>query len=390
MKVKNVQLLFKDLIRELIKFSSWQDAAKGCYVVVSSIIIYLFFALWYSFHYFQEKVSGYSYLIYNSEELLLLMKCLFSITLYHVFLLGICLLSFYKQKFQKTILNISLLSLAFCLSFLISTIGIFDGISSLIIMIGIAMGFILMHREQALFYLCLELVFLFGWFFLRDSLPFQIRMYQFTDDIIFDQMNTFELVISWFRVLITVSCGVLFLYFLTNSWSFREQDLESKSFVDELTGLYNRRAIREGLRNALVASNRSKFDLSVAMLDLDHFKDFNDNYGHQIGDKVLQIISGIMLDIARKKDLVGRYGGEEFLMVFPDCNSEQTGDILKRLQQELANNNDLFLDNTFVKITVSVGIIQVKSSENIDNIISRVDSALYAAKNQGRDCLAYG
>src|SRR5690606_34966481 len=144
-----------------------------------------------------------------------------------------------------------------------------------------------------------------------------------------------DLFTTWLAVLATSIFCSLILDILMGAWRYREEDLHSKSFQDELTTLLNRRAIQDGLKEEYFRANRGEYPLSVAMLDLDHFKNVNDSYGHPFGDKVLKLVSAKMLEITRKKDLVGRYGGEEFLIVFPECEAEQAVKILERLRQNM-------------------------------------------------------
>ena len=153
---------------------------------------------------------------------------------------------------------------------------------------------------------------------------------------------------------------------------------------DELTRTRNRRWILTQLKEQ--CENRAEEPLALLMLDIDHFKYINDNYGHQVGDEVLiTFVSRLQADL-RKADLLGRYGGEEFLILLPGASSEQAGLVAERLRKNVANSVFL-IEGKGLHITTSIGVAWVDSGENIDSdtLVSRADTALYLAKQTGRN-----
>jgi diguanylate cyclase (GGDEF)-like protein/PAS domain S-box-containing protein len=146
---------------------------------------------------------------------------------------------------------------------------------------------------------------------------------------------------------------------------------------DSLTGLPNRRALEEQLPQAMAWARRNRSPLSVAILDIDHFKDYNDTHGHLAGDEVLRACARAWDSTVRGEDTIVRFGGEEFLVLLPDTTAEQAGEIIERLRME-----------TPMGQTCSAGLAAWDYVESIDDLLGRADKALYLAKASGRNQLA--
>jgi diguanylate cyclase (GGDEF)-like protein len=153
---------------------------------------------------------------------------------------------------------------------------------------------------------------------------------------------------------------------------------------DELTGLINRRHLQELLQAEELRSRRSGRTLCLAMLDLDHFKDVNDRYGHAGGDEVLKAFAGIAARSARRSDYFARWGGEEFVWVLPETVRSDAECALQRLRQMLAASEVMQQDRE-LRITVSCGLTILQPDESWTTAIQRADEALYEAKTRGRD-----
>ena len=153
---------------------------------------------------------------------------------------------------------------------------------------------------------------------------------------------------------------------------------------DQLTGLFNRRHVEDVLRKELDRAQRHARPLAVAMLDADHFKNINDTYGHQTGDEVLRAISDRCRRTLRSNDVLGRYGGEEFLIVFPETNLEEAGAVAERLRVAVAESPIQVGDNALA-VTVSIGVASFAAGQDLEKLFERADSALYAAKQDGRN-----
>ena len=172
----------------------------------------------------------------------------------------------------------------------------------------------------------------------------------------------------------------------------RTEILKWLSITDPLTGLYNRRYFIEQIELEFKRSKRYSRDLSLMMLDIDHFKLVNDNYGHQIGDIVLRKISSVIINLLRDSDLAFRYGGEEFMIILPETKSEDAINVAERMKQEIMNTQHNYSSINFT-VTASFGIVSIKDMidkfETIDDIIKKVDDNLYKAKNSGRNTIIY-
>ncbi|MBN1472982.1 MAG: GGDEF domain-containing protein [Syntrophaceae bacterium] len=155
---------------------------------------------------------------------------------------------------------------------------------------------------------------------------------------------------------------------------------------DELTGLYNRRHLMELLKNEKNRSSRNGSQFVVAMLDVDQLKDVNDTYGHPTGDQVLWTVSAIIRDTMRIIDNCGRYGGDEFMLIFAQTDIKGAMISAERIRASIGQSQVPGLGRDF-KITVSIGLTEYRFPEEVETMIARVDRALYRAKSGGRNRL---
>jgi diguanylate cyclase len=162
---------------------------------------------------------------------------------------------------------------------------------------------------------------------------------------------------------------------------------EQRSKTDALTGLANRHALDEFLRNAQIVAMESGEPLSIFLLDIDHFKTFNDQFGHQFGDEVLQLISRILRDGVRARDLTARYGGEELAGVLPGADLRVCSAVAERIRQAIGRRQVTRRTSgqRLSSVTVSIGVAQFVPGETLASLFERCDRALYAAKHGGRN-----
>ena len=155
--------------------------------------------------------------------------------------------------------------------------------------------------------------------------------------------------------------------------------------TDVLTFLPNRRKIIVDLQEEVIRSNRYDAPLSISLLDLDHFKNINDNYGHTTGDEALRSVAARLREQIRHPDTIGRYGGEEFLIVLPNSEIKAAAEQAERLCQTIRALQIEANDHSF-KVTISIGVAQYRvGDENWEQFLHRADEALYKAKDLGRD-----
>jgi diguanylate cyclase (GGDEF)-like protein len=163
------------------------------------------------------------------------------------------------------------------------------------------------------------------------------------------------------------------------------EKLRQQAIRDILTGVFNRRYMEETLDRELRRAQRNKSSLGVIMLDIDHFKEFNDLFGHAGGDALLHELGGMLKKSIRGADIVSRYGGEEFLVVLPDATLEITGKRAEDLRQAAKELQVYYLDKPLGKITLSLGVAAFpEHGRTIEEILKNADTALYRAKKEGR------
>lgn len=170
------------------------------------------------------------------------------------------------------------------------------------------------------------------------------------------------------------------------------RDLElarKEALTDPLTGLSNRKAFDQEIKRLMMVANDTTAShvFSMILMDIDHFKAFNDNFGHQIGDQVLKLVARTIKDSVKGRDVVVRFGGEEFVVLLPETNIVGGVKIAEILRQEVEKKEVInkATGKTLAKITLSAGVAQYRQNEEADVLIERVDKALYSAKNSGRN-----
>lgn len=166
-----------------------------------------------------------------------------------------------------------------------------------------------------------------------------------------------------------------------------EKKLTELSVKDALTGLYNRRYIYDDISKRIASFGRYKVPFSLAFIDIDYFKRINDSYGHDAGDEILKALSDLVLSELRKSDIFARFGGEEFIAVFPNTSKKDAAVFVERLRNTIQGQR-VETNSGTIEFTVSIGLTEVTNSDKtFDSIVKRADEALYIAKEKGRNCL---
>lgn len=164
------------------------------------------------------------------------------------------------------------------------------------------------------------------------------------------------------------------------------EKLETMATQDKLTGAASRQVFEFYFRQAVARCKRRDEPLSLVLLDIDLFKQINDNYGHQAGDRVLTRVAQLIKSHVREEDIVCRWGGEEFLLMLSGCDLAHARDITEVIRSAVAALQFPF-NNEVAKITLSAGIAQMQEEESLGQIVERADHHLYQAKNAGRNCI---
>lgn len=159
---------------------------------------------------------------------------------------------------------------------------------------------------------------------------------------------------------------------------------EAKLFRDNLTGLPNRLAFDHRVRLEMARMRRNDAPLTLAIWDLDHFKEINDQLGHQAGDKTLIIVAKTFMNLIRDVDMIARFGGEEFIMLLPAASGPDALKVVERIREKLAGTK-LRYRGKEIGVTASCGLAEFAAGEEMETVFTRADAALYQAKEQGRN-----
>ncbi|ETR68571.1 MAG: response regulator receiver modulated diguanylate cyclase [Candidatus Magnetoglobus multicellularis str. Araruama] len=165
------------------------------------------------------------------------------------------------------------------------------------------------------------------------------------------------------------------------------EELRIQATHDSLTQLFNRSALMNMMTREISRSQRDNSSIGIIMIDIDHFKSINDNHGHLIGDDVLKILAEQMKQCTRRYDTIGRYGGEEFIIVLPQCGKTEVHTVAERLRQQVCQQ-PYETSVGAIDVTISLGATWITPSDQDcanENIIRVVDKGLYAAKHKGRN-----
>lgn len=230
-------------------------------------------------------------------------------------------------------------------------------------------------KKKWIILLVLLVIFIAGylgfWIFILPNIGVEALIVS----IVFFLGAVFTVVVSW-------------LILQTNRDIKRIATLEQESITDPLLNIYNRRYLEQRLKEETARMNRYKLPLSLLLLDIDHFKNINDRYGHLIGDKVLKKIGEILMEQVRETDLPARYGGEEIAILLPNTREKEAFNMAERIRLfiEQTNFNGVETNDGALNCTVSIGITSAKDNNcQGTDLLNRADIAMYQAKKTGRN-----
>lgn len=166
-----------------------------------------------------------------------------------------------------------------------------------------------------------------------------------------------------------------------------QQHLSHLATEDPLTRLLNRRGLEDAIYVSLASAARSNTNTSAIMLDIDHFKQVNDSFGHEVGDRVIQQIAQVLQRLSRTSDVIARVGGEEFLLVMPNTDGNAARTVAERLRRAIGDEA-LLVDGQRIAVTVSLGVTTVEGTVDLEDLSREADRAMYEAKRGGRNRVA--
>lgn len=180
-----------------------------------------------------------------------------------------------------------------------------------------------------------------------------------------------------------ISTVVLFIAWLT--LSRYQKRLEEMATTDKLTGLVSRQVLDRLYHQVVKNIKRNHLPLSLVMADIDHFKNVNDTYGHPVGDRVIRAVAIAMKELTRDADVLCRWGGEEFLLLLPDCTLDKAGMVAEQIRRVLEDQQLKVENGDDVSVTMSFGVAELREAESQESLVARADEALFKAKNLGRN-----
>ncbi|CAN5606329.1 GGDEF domain-containing protein [soil metagenome] len=198
----------------------------------------------------------------------------------------------------------------------------------------------------------------------------------------FLEVNSLQAASMTFNVVFISALGIFFQLMIASELN---QAVESRARQDLLTGVFNRLGIEERLSTELDRAQRNKHPLSAVLIDIDYFKAINDSAGHAAGDDALRLVSKGILTSLRSYDLLGRYGGDEFLLLLPETTADNAIDVADRIRQVLSASAESLAPR--LRPTVSIGVAEHLLEDNCTTLLARADAALYDAKQAGRNCV---
>lgn len=169
----------------------------------------------------------------------------------------------------------------------------------------------------------------------------------------------------------------------------RAKELEAMALMDQLTRLANRHCIENELLTRFEEARRFGWPFGLLMMDIDHFKEFNDAYGHDVGDRVLKFVAETLVKNARPFDVIGRWGGEEFIGIIRNVDAGQLNDLAQRMRM-LVERSYLTHENQKLQVTISMGATLMRPHEDTASLIKRADTLLYESKYAGRNRVTMG
>jgi diguanylate cyclase (GGDEF)-like protein/PAS domain S-box-containing protein len=210
------------------------------------------------------------------------------------------------------------------------------------------------------------------------------------DRYILVEMNVFEIQksVEGKQLFAGIMRDIQFRKSLEESQRMTMATLKKLAFIDELTMIPNRRSFYDSLKKLIASNLRHGRYASLAIVDIDNFKEINDTYGHDVGDLVLRNISKAFIENLREEDTVGRIGGEEFGFLLPETDEDGAYVVLERVRLAVKHYRFFIFENYYLNVTVSIGFVKFGSNQTLEQIIKCADIALYKSKNSGKDTIS--
>lgn len=357
---------------------NWDQSKKSILVLVLGAFGHVMWTAWYMLSFYVPEFQQWM----NSTFFVTHMQMLLIFLMGYVLMIGICFVTRGSARLSHFMTYASVLY--FTITFLHGgySIGILSPATIASFISLVTVGLVLFERKviysafiPALVFLCLTIHFTIAGT-LRYSPVFS---QQLIDSALF--MNTYWIFSMLYLYSPVFLMGIGLYEILLIQWRNRERQIDEMSRIDSLTGISNRRSITNNLNEAQLHGQ----NYALILLDLDHFKRINDQYGHEAGDEVLQVVAKILKNSLREHDVVGRFGGEEFILILHEHNLRRAVEIAERCRLEIEKHVIELKDGRQFKITASFGVALSSGNLTKEDVIRLADQALYRAKAEGRN-----
>jgi len=379
----SLQKSFKSLYRLL----DWADRDKSTLISFATAVLFGCYALWFEVAGNLTEFAG-AYL----APAMLRMTVQLNLAMVGVWLcMGVLGLYFRRRNRDPYLFTSAFIYLyGVCYVPLGHMIGLHNPLIGIVALGASLTGFILFDFRRVALSFAVAMLLLLGLMLLTVA-----GVLEYAPLLIRDPVGKQHVSLFW--VISLVLCAVPFVAMVFAlvtlvlvRWRAREARVLLLSATDVLTGLANRRALFEQVEHELARTRRSGASLSLCVLDLDHFKQVNDEYGHGAGDQVLVAVAQRLQQSLREVDLVGRIGGEEFVLLLPSTPATVAMGAMERCRQLIAATPVRLDDGTALAVTASFGVVSTRGDEGLGltQLLARADEALYAAKRGGRNCVS--
>lgn len=380
-ELSEVKDLFNDYLDRFGDIYFWEPARKARAIalagLISNILTFINAAF---FHYLQPQKLSISIEVtewaYKSSAFF----CAIFLVLTVITNISLAL-----KKQQSLVLSITLALVSITLASFSSFVGVFDGLTWFLFFMYTSIGFVLLTWQQVTTTVFFIVSFMVLITVFHAELPYPVQAYMFSRNEDIASMSFINLLSAWGIFSTCAFIAVWMIGILMRNWHHKALDQNTRSELDELTQVMKRSAVLDALEESVITAAREEKILTLAVVDLDAFKNLNENYGHVFGDTALSHFARLLTEVTRQEDLVGRYGGQEFIVVFPNCTVSVAAAVLERLRIKMSGT-PLDHEGKKVALTFSAGLSRLRPGDNkYENIIARADIALGKAKNEGKN-----
>lgn len=375
------KILHPSTVRQFMKNSvlmNWSNLNKSIVVLIAGSLAHLLWSFWYLYVSLSPSLKHWMNLSYFHFNLTCLMISFFL----HLILIYPCI--YLKDNHYIQVYYPYIVIIFFATTFIFAgyAIGVMSPATIASFISLISVGLVLFERK-IIYVICVPIVLyllmsiLLSAFNQIEYAP--IFSHELNESVLIH--NTFWVFSQLYLYIPVFSVAIVLFEILLTQWRNREKQIKMISQIDPLTGIFNRRKI--GLELALCESSEQLY--ALVLLDLDYFKSINDNYGHDTGDMVLISVAQILSSILREQDIVGRFGGEEFIILLKNKSLKQCLDIAERCRKEIEKEHYVIDKKKTIRVTASFGVAVSTVGLKKEMVIQHADRALYLAKKSGRN-----